>query len=392
MTKAWFRTLACAMSVTALGAGLVVGCGDDDEEVTPGLDAGRDGTADVNTPTPDSSTPDSAMPEAGPPDLAKLIVLHASPEAPAFRLCYGLKVGIQEIVPNTLAAPDTTANAALPYPGIFPGTGGTSASPIDLEPQTLVPYVVDAEKIKNDVATTADAGAGTARGCDELLGRKDGGVALVEGTDYFKLPEIPKGTFAKGTTVVLALTGCPKGITEATRQAKCGSDYTEATGNLKITHPYLDRKAPATGMGAQAVHVSQPVEAMLGTLSPNGVVPYFQQPDAGPVPLTGPIKFGQVGPAAPGSITGATQQTVFGIGLPLADGGVQKLAPTPAEVPLGLIQASTTGSTMPADYFKDGKSYGFIIVGDLAVPYRPATDGGLPNGKGFHFLAYPSDP
>lgn len=62
-----FRTLALFAALTVSSFNLVA-CSDDEEEVTPGADAGADTATDGSTTVPDATEPDATTPDATEPD------------------------------------------------------------------------------------------------------------------------------------------------------------------------------------------------------------------------------------------------------------------------------------------------------------------------------------
>jgi len=414
-SRTWLRYALGAAMASCLGAGgLIAGCGGDDTTNNPTTDGGSDGdNTDGNTTADtgpgDTGTTDGTT-EAGPPN-AKLIVVHASPNVPAVRVCFGVGPG-NGTVTNAFAALPDTAPASLPYPGIFPGTGGVFPDVgLDLSPLALTPYAILASVIAGD--TKAGSDGGKERTCDKLIGTDGkgkagaGGGALTLGTDYVQLPNLPAGTFAKGKTLLIAITGCLPGAANGGSTDKCGSDWTVANGNVGVKILSLDKAAApgATGMGIQVAHLSSPLENTAVFSAGAGIYPYITLPapadggtdsgdggdggDAAPpappkVWLGGPDKYGSLSPAAAQIVTGVDPTTAK-FGFSVTDKG----APAGA-LPLTQIQLLTIGSPTPADYFKNGGVYTFVVVGDPAEP--STTDAGTPNLKTLHFLGFPNDP
>ncbi len=387
--RAWFRFGLAAFVV--LGGGLsafMAGCGDDSSgTTTPGDDGGSN--ADQSNPPVDSgggtdSGGGDTGTDAGPPH-AKAIIVNAIPDnrVGALRVCFGLqKTGTTGfVVPPLLALPDT-ALAGQPYAGIFPGTGGPLPDLLDLNDYSIRPYAIPAAAIKNDAKGTD---GGTPRTCQDLV-QADSGVTALQ------FPDIPAGTFAHGKSILLVATGCLAAGGHSTLD--CGSDYDVTNGNVHARIYYLDRNTSAATLGAQFAHESSQLEGIL----PSGVIPVAVSPapDAGDsgatvvTPFAGITHFGQLVPDA-----GATQlsginpaTTGVNIAAPLPDGGVGPLLGQ--TVPLPLVEALTIGPGGPADYFKNGQNYTFMMVGD---PLQSVdAGGGAFNGYGIHPLGFKNDP
>jgi len=159
------------------GALLVFGC-DGDDTPPSFFDSGADVTTDSSNDASDAS-------DAAPTTHAKVIVVHASPDVAAVRLCFAL--GVQNDGSDAKMAPIAPLpNNALPPGGgaILPDLG------LDLSHQALTPYVFVASKITS------------AATCDQLA------ASLTANIDYYPLATVKNGTLAAGTTLMFAMTGC----------------------------------------------------------------------------------------------------------------------------------------------------------------------------------------
>ena len=420
--RALIRLSLGALIVGAGGSAcFIAGCGDDDTTPVTATDSGP-GADQVSPPTdsgPGTDTgpkPDSGPPDAGPPH-AKIIIVHASPGLPALRVCFKLGKladGSDGVIAPVAALPDQ-AKPGQPYPGVFPGTGGPFPDLLDLSAYALTPIVINADKIKTDIRTDG----GTQRSCQDILA-PDGGLAGT--TDAVTFPTLPVGTFTPNTTLLLALTGCaageaggtypgPDGGTTAfpyTAQQKCGAAYTSANSNFAIQKFTLDKAAAgATQLGSQFINLSQGIEGQTipfatacganTACTANGVYPVIVKNDpagdaaaAVATPLTAaPVKFPALAPATTKGITGvlpasasfAIAGSTTGVG---GDGGV---GPFVGNAGFPIVQTFTTGSATPADYFKNGRNYTFVLLGDPTFGPASAT-----NGNGVHFLGFDNDP
>ncbi len=409
--RALIRFSLGALIVGAGGSAcFIAGCGDDDDLPVTTTDGGP--TADVVTVTdtgPGNETgpkPDSGPPDAGPPH-AKIILVHASPGLPALRVCFKLGKaadGSDGVIAPVAPLPDQ-AKPGQPYPGVFPGTGGAFPDLLDLSVYALTPIVINAAKIQGDVRSTD---GGTERSCQDILA-PDGGV--IGTADAVAFPTLPVGTFTPNTTLLLALTGCAAGETGGstpfpyTAQQKCGAAYTSANSNFAIQKYTLDRTAAgATQLGGQFINLAQGIEGealpfatacgLNTACTSNGVYPLIMKNDptdaSAPVatPLTtAPVKFPLLAPATAKGVTGvspANASFAFAGSLTAGDGGV---GPVLGNVTFPIVQTFTTGAATPADYFKDGRNYTFVLLGDPT--YGPASS---TNGNGVHVLGFDNDP
>ena len=419
------KLLLVSGAVVILTAGaFAAGCSDDAEAPRPdsGADVGVVATdAPVSTDAPaadspsDAPPPVDAKPDAPPVVRAKVLAVHAAHGLPAVRFCFatgqkddGSDANVSPLPP--LPNDDTVSKAAgLPFPAIFPGTGG----PIpdlsnDLVGVAITPYFVDAASVKDEVKSNAKA-----RACDELLGKTD---ASLPAAKFWKLATIPKGTLAHGKTILLAGVGCPAdyagqydvpGATTQSIAANCGG----APGNLKVSTFVLDN-APGndpTKIGLQMVQLSPGTDALAASLGGKVVGQTFVTTDAGTTANTfaDPAAFGVVAPATAAQM-GAPNLATGGIGASVltADGGVFVNGGVPVTVmqSWGLAYVVTTGDKTGAGiatYYAAGKNYTGILLGVLGAPsYINPLDGGAAapdaggvfNGKSIHALVFPSDP
>ncbi len=210
------------------------------------MDAGSDG--DATTTATDA--------DAGVAPFAKVYLVHASPDAPPLRFCFGLPTndagGVSIL--SIAAAPDTS-NPAFPYPGLFPGFGGPlDTHGLDPSAATFNVYAINAGAIANQSADGGPDGGPEAK-CTDLLGATGSG-GLLSPTDYFYAGTFQMGMFAHGTTWLVALTGCVAG--ESAAAALCPAPYMADAGNLKLLPWQLDRTTTVVGtqIGAQFVQAS----------------------------------------------------------------------------------------------------------------------------------------
>jgi hypothetical protein len=313
--------------------------------------------------------------EAGPSNRAKVIVVHASPDVAAVRVCFA--IGIQNDGSDGVMAPI----APLPKNPLAPGAGAVLPDlGLDLSPHAVTPYVVLASKITSSSAT-----------CDTLAGN---GGSLVSGLDYFKLETIPTGTFSTDTTLLITAMGClPSVLDPLADKATCGSTYDTAAGNLTRRIDKLDRVVGNTQrFGAQLAHVSSPASgvwgALYGATNVSAALHAFDGGGADEI-IVDQTSFPSLAPSSAASLAMPNvDQTALVVAAVNADGGA---APTWLSVPLPLIHEVTTGqATGENTYFVAGANYTFVFLGDPRVP--TTLDGGVFNGYALHALAFPNDP
>jgi hypothetical protein len=444
--RQWVRIgFAFVLASTGIVAASVAGCGDDNG---PGAMPGNDASNDMTVPQPEAGGQETGT-DAGTSDgeasvgvnHAHVYVVHASETAPPLRFCFGIGgPGGAISVSSVLYAEPQSASAGLPFPGVFPGTGGLlNDHGIDLSTITIAAYAIDATKIALD---TADGGAegGAERNCEQLLGANGAGGALTMGTDYWLLGTIPQGQLARGTSWVFAVTGCLAGA-NATQAPFCGMGYSAASSNLGFTSFQLDNAstAPADKMGAQLAHASwawqvAQMNAGAGVLS---AAAFYEPGDAGSMavdsggaPDTGAAAdsaadTGSVSDASSDATEDATTSADSGGGTPDSGAGsdasampavntvllalnpaygkvspmtmdniagltfdgtsglamtlVQGVTPLgqPAAFPLPIIQQLTYGQSGGVA-FANGMTFAFVLVGNPTLPTLIDPTNGMP--------------
>jgi hypothetical protein len=440
--KNWLRYgLASTMLACGALSAVLIACGDDDSGVTANTpDSG--GTDGNNNNTPDTGGGDTGTDSSPPgPTPAKIVLVHAAtdygPNNPSgiVRVCYATKTATDtdfsisplDPLPHT-KAPDSQ----LPFPGIPIGAGGPFPSTgIPLESFSIRPYIISAAALAARGITGKEP---LTPKCNQILKSgfvPDGGFAgdasapaLTENTDYWKLGDIPTGTFKNGKTYLLSVTGCTSDASSANFGAtgKCGPDpagdggtpyqptNSAGTGNLKIAVLEIDATTTVASdeMGVQVVHLS-PQYQIARTVSVGTAVRPFQPvfgspfaqavtPDAG-YDAASTVKVGssEISFNPNGSITAIaklkgivdstgyfaaheddfTSEGPF-IPIQLNNAGF----PIDAGAGLVTIQYLSEGKNVPDQNkaYVNGKTYTFVLVGD-------------PQGSGLrkiHFLAFPN--
>jgi hypothetical protein len=391
----WLRS---GFAVTLAGAGIsaiVVACSSDDEPAVKPPVATVD-AAVAETSVPDSGPLADTGVDAG-PSKPKIILIHGANEAGNVRLC--LATSATNTEPNL--ATETLGIAPLPFRGapyLPPGFGSVlPIKDLDVPNVALTPIVFTAAALERIGAT------GDKKDCKEILGAlasdaglsDDAGVAVTKGVDYFVLPTVAKGTFEYDNTYVALVTGCAAN-TVAPLNPKCGPGY-NGTANFKLVGYKLDKSSGGAGNVVQFVHGAQDVDGVLsgGGSSPN-VRPFLNVTggDAGAdkLYLTGDAgaTFAnslQMALPAPGIKTAG----VIPIGT-----GIFGVTAAIGDIPQSVIsaQALANGGTPDPTFFKAGRGYTFIALGDPTQPKTvPLPDGGATfNGKTVHFLVFDNDP
>jgi hypothetical protein len=372
--------------LSAIGTTALVACSSDPVKVTPPVDTPDSGPQDV----PDTS----AKPDTGPkPVLAKIQVVHAAPVAGPVRICFATvagdgdpnlttDVGGLPPLPNT---PNGTKPAGLP-----PGAGGPLPSTgTDLSGVTMKPVLfLVGSLVKVNAAQRPSPQPEFS--CPELLNPALPSAAkgLVKDTDYFVLPNLPKGTFANGKTIVVVAAGCPAGVVDPAVVANCGAGYTAATSNLRAITMQLDNTPAAAGkVKAQFLHASAGADAFVDAATKGvskAVRPWLttgtEKTYFGPAGVT--FKDNSGAPSAAVELAVDPAKTTIGIDV----AGSEYAAGT---LPISLVAAVTVGGAPPADFYAPTKGYTFIAVGDPTKKLLADNSNVL---DVLHYLALPNDP
>ncbi len=338
------------------------GCDSGDDTPAKFFDASTDSTDDAPT---DAAT--DAPTEASTAH-AKIVAVHASPDLPAVRFCFGL--GVQNDGSQAVIAPIP----ALPQTPLAPGAGAVLPDLGDFS-NAVTPYAVMASKITGNAT------------CDQLIG------PLGAGSDYFALPTIKNGTFASGTTHLVALTGCLSQSADALADlTTCGPTWDASKGNLALDVLALDHVvANSQRFGAQIAHVASPAAGVWAGLYGSTAVSARLHPLDGGAdePIADSVALGALAPPNAASLAmPSVDETSLVVAPVNPDGGAP---PTQASIPLPLVYEATTGqATGEKAYFAPGVNYTFVFVGDPRV--ATTVDGGAFNGYSLHALAFPNDP
>jgi hypothetical protein len=351
------RMTSWALRTCALGVALVTMACDGDNTPPSFFDSGTDATLDGAADGPDGAATTHA----------KIIVVHASPDLGAIRLC--LAVGTQN------DGSDAVVVAAPPIPKglIAPGGGVVLPDVGDLSGEAVTPYAVLSASIGTSTQT-----------CDTLVKN------LVVGTDYFVLPTIKRLALVPNATFMLAVTGCVRAALDSAADATtCGPTYNATTGNVSASLYTLDQVITnSQRFGAQVVHAAAPTSGSWYTLfGTHGLNALLRPFDGGADEIIATsMLYQQLAPPNAASLAmPAIDQTAFVISADNADAGGA------TSIPLPLVYEATTGQVSGENaYFVAGVNYTFVVVGD---PRAPTTfDGGVLNGYALHALAFPNNP
>jgi hypothetical protein len=377
-------------------AASMVGCSDGGSTSDAGPDVAQQ---DNYVPPQDSGGMDGGGDADAAAPLAKLILVHASPELGPIRVCFAVNGTPTPLpaLPHELSPAQQMA--MLPFPGIYPGTGGAFPSTgTDVTPLKITPYVMNASSIKTHIKGEMPS----EKVCSDMLD-PDAGLNLTEGTDYWKLADIPANTFQHGKTYILILEGCTKNAGALAQ--RCGATWNANTGNLEAKIFQVDNVATMGKTGAQYIQASAIVD---GPFAPKGVIGSMATqggaPDGGlllEIINTTPATYSNVQPAmkatalTPPDVAKSAVVSTFVQG----DGG---LGPSFA-LPVSIIEQLTTG--YPPDggtMYVAGQNFTFVLVGDPTrnpdgTNFVPNPDGGFPQvsvnrGYAMHLLGFPNDP
>lgn len=448
--KNWLR-YGLASAVVASGAlgAVLVACGDDDSGVTAQPDAGNDTSTAGDTGGGDTGTPDTGTDATVTPKPANIVVVHGATSYGAgnpsgiVRVCYATKTASDPDFTISPLAPlphSKDTDSQLPFPGIPIGTGGPFPSTgLPLEAISIRPYIISAQALAERGITGTTGVAATAR-CNRLLTTgftPDGGfpgdaaaTALAENTDYWKLADIPAGTFKNEKTYILSITGCTSDAIADT--GKCGNQpgtadtlytptATPGVGNLQVAVLEIDATSTiATDeMGVQVVHISP--QYHIGRVGSLGAVirpfsPVFGNnagdiadastyDAASNVRVLGPDASAEIAFTGAGSVTAqaklkgiVTASGYFAahednpanngpfIGIPMNNPGILNL-----DAGVVTIQYISEGKSTPSTTaaYTNGKAYTFVLVGD-PDPALAASGNPLTRLRAIHFLAYPN--
>lgn len=418
----WLRVgLATIVVGCGASAAFLVACGDDD--VTPVGDSGNNNPETGGGDAPTDSPTDTGTDSGPKPANAKLVVVNggtdfgpnanipiaAGTNLQAIRVCFALAADVTAVLTANASPlppqPDSPKPAFGPV-GIYIGTGGIFKSfGLNLEPLAIRPIIMNSKTMAEKGIVKPGPGL-PGPTCDEILkaGATLDGSTFTENVDYWKLDPIPPNTLKAEKSYGLVLTGCTDdvviGATEAVKNAEqCGAGFTPTgnpgKGNLKATVYELARptSVPATEVATQVAHVSPAAAWFLNGNGPGGavipVVPGYADDTSTPSPnfKVVPGTSSEAGAVAVNTITPVKNIT----GVNFAAHAFTANPQAPFAAPLLVVQgASYPGGPPDGGAYANGRAMTFFIVGDPTTPTDAGV--GVPNPRGFHYLAYPNDP
>lgn len=354
---------------------------------------------------------------------AKIILVHAAPYAPDFRICFGVgakndgsDVAIGPLPP--LPHDDTNLPLEKTYPALYAGSGGALPDLTNLETKAITPFLIPVPntKLANDVKSNVNE-----RTCDTLIGTTgQGGTStntLVRNTDFFQLATVPTGTFKQGNTFIIGFTGCVRGNTSSTAMQECGATYDVTSGNLVMKLVQLDRVVTdPTKIGLQVLHLARAIDGYVSAspgftggmknfvgiaLDNNGLPPNAPVGDA--------INYGAFVPPVAASDTYSASQYAHSVAYDRIVGYTLMPDAAPAETtvgtaafPFAVVQRLTYGSVDAGNgigpagqpLYLPGANYTLVLVGDPTAEQLVDDGGANPryDGHGIHVLMFPNDP
>jgi hypothetical protein len=371
---------ALVAAAAACGSALSNGAFGGPEDGGVGFDSGtvaEDGaSSDSGSPASDSGGPDSS----GVSLQTGGLFVHASPDLPDLRLCWkvdGVDGGAGEYSNDKPPFPSGTPAPASNYPAVPVG----GAVPL-ADASSLVGTNLTIKGIPADILHVLESASSSPLSCAYLL--TGGGQSLLHSVNIFTFT-VPAGVTA-GSTSVIALAGCP--MNDATGSvARCGSDWTSASGNLHADVVPL-YPVDAGGGGQLGVQVAQLSPALAQLAGDAGAVVSF-----GPQGATTPVAtLAGEGTSAPtmatylavGTDAGAYDTLGFGVDVTNSDGGPGHLWMS-LEQSLDLAQGPMVN---PAVYYSMTDTYVVAVVGDPGAAHAFAPDASF-DGTGLHILVIP---
>jgi hypothetical protein len=405
MEQRWLRFGLAGVTLLGAGlAGILVACSSDttNNGGTSSSSSGSvpEGGASSSSSGGASSSSGSTPVDAGTP--AKLQLVNAAtdfgPSNPsgALRICYQIGAGGQSTWAPLPPLPNRTSTG-LPFPGVFPGTGGpVDGTGVDLASLTITPYVMNAAKLEAiGAGSTVTAGNDTT--CEDLIANSKKG-ALTKGADYWQLPDIAAGKFPKENSYILVLTGCAGDSTKTATE--CGTGFTTGAagnGNLAIQIFQLDNqtKIDTDKMGVQYIQVSPSLGAAIAKASGGLQSKSLPAIESGQPADPATAKYfasdgGSPGIDYLGPITTVTQIS----GVTVASDSFTANPGAPAlAVPIPKVAALSFGAAAAAaPPYANGASFTFIAVGDALEDPDGGNSGATFNTKSIHYLALPNNP
>ena len=345
-------------------------------------------TSDAGAPAPEATGVTGPSRFPGSPDSARgLILVHASPNLPAFRLCFGTVTAGGSLLPSA-----SSSLRPLPDRELMPDSnvvGVEIGSAVRLKPLTDVgvqatDHVFAIPEVEVRPGSGSDLPC-TARICPTNFSstclEKDPPGPGQRG--YYDLGPLPPGADAAGVQL-LVLHGCVRGSGDA---RTCGAGFNMATGNMA-----MDALRLASYKTSSSSQFLVQVAQLSGAVATSTLGVTYGALDGGAKPArTIPMSsaFGQLGPPGglPSDLTLDRNDTgvYASYGFQLSVGG-QTFTKSLAQV-----QLLTAPQALPNDFYAATSNFVFVLLGDPSLSdvqgkaLSDLTDPGLL----LHLLAIP---
>lgn len=350
---------------TALGGGALVaaaaiawGCS---ATAAPDVAGGRPGDAGVQVGSEGSAYDSGAV---GPKETTSgVVVVHASPNLGAFRLCFSgggdlLPMPDRELMPQSNIV-GVEVGAAVRVPALSSLKIKTSPTRV-----TAIPERSLRSKPANAPCSALVCPAGAT-----------GGDCLTSG-EYFDLGAAPAGLVEPGVHL-LVVSGCVPGSGDP---ATCGVGYSPSIGNVKLSDiPVQPSFSGRRGLDVQLAQLSAAVERGGSVTVKFGALPTPS------VDLPVNDTFGQVSSPAFFELDRGDPAVYSQKGFLVETGGVK------VTQSLASIQALSDPDQLPTDFYAVPSSFVLLLLGEPAQtsPNGGPGDAGVDPGRALHLLAVP---
>jgi hypothetical protein len=330
---------------------------------TDASDKRGDGNGSTNGGGPGGGSGADAGTSAATPTTSDIVLVHASHNLPAFRVCFDgftqiLPMPDDKVMPNAnVVGVDVSAAVHIGTLGVTPSGTGTvdasvldaaapEASAIDASPQSGQLYVIEEKLVRGFYPQGTDAEAGP--NCGALINVLQSNGYEGHGLYTLKGDAVNPGNFG---TQLIVVHGCVPDAALSTTE--CGAGFTTAGGNLKYDVVTTTASAPG---------------------APSATLVFNSAGMASPA-LTMP---------ADGTLSMATSFVV-----PTSDADYDtanvtiNLGATQVVQTLAEVQAISSPRDLPAHFFGLSTSFVFFVVGD------PKIDATTSPTQALHVLAVP---
>lgn len=292
-----------------------------------------------------------------------IVIVHASPNLGAFRLCFSgggdlLPMPDRELMPQSNVV-GVEVGGAVRIPAL-------ASLKINTAP-TRVTAILE-RSLRSKPANAP---------CSALVCPVGvtGGDCLTSG-EYFELGAAPSGLVQAGVHL-LVVSGCVPGSGDG---AACGTGFSQSTGNVKLSDiPIQPSFTGRQGLDVQLAQLSPAVERGGNVTVKFGALP---TPNAD-LPVN--EAFGEVGSPAFFELDRGASAVYSQQGF-LVDTGAVKVAQS-----LASIQALSQPDQLPTDFYAVPSSFVLLLLGEPAQtnPTGGPGDAGVDPGRALHLLAVP---